>query len=162
MCLSLKKKSKNAGRLYRMSPKPLLSWKSWPFAERPRDSVLLILFLVLLTVLLYRITILSWNTPFFYFGGLILVYANLLPYFIITEYFLYEREVHIRYIFINIRRPYSDFGCYYMDKRGVMLSTFRMPRRLDPFRGQSLRFSKTKAEKDELLAILDQKIGRKY
>jgi hypothetical protein len=43
-----------------------------------------------------------------------------------------------------------------------MLSTFKMPRRLDPFRGQSLRFSKTKAEKEQLLEILRNKIGKKY
>ncbi len=145
-----------------MSPKPLVSWKSWPFVERPIASLFLVLFLLFLTVFLYRLTVLGWQMPFFYFGGLILVYANLLPYFIITEYFLYDREIHIRYIFINIRRPWTDFGCYYQDKRGIMLSTFKMPRRLDPFRGQSLRFSKTKAEVPALLEFLDQKIGRKY
>jgi len=145
-----------------MSPKPLLSWRSWPFAERPRASILLVTFLVFLTYLLYRITIVNWSMPLFYFGGLVLVYVNLLPYFITTEYFLYEREIHIRYVFINIKRPWTDFGCYYMDKRGIMLSTFTMPRRLDPFRGQSLRFSKSQEEREALIEILDRKIGRKY
>jgi len=42
-----------------------------------------------------------------------------------------------------------------------MLSTFKMPRNLDPFRGLSLRFSKTRNEKDELLIILEEKIGNK-
>jgi len=116
-----------------MSPKPLLSWSSWPFIERPATSLFLVSFLFLLTVLLYGLTIVNWNTPFFYFGGLILVYGSLLPYFICTEYELYEREIHVRYVFITIKRPWKDFGCFYKDKRGVMLSTFKMPRRLDPF-----------------------------
>ncbi|MDI3503513.1 MAG: hypothetical protein PWP64_449 [Candidatus Cloacimonadota bacterium] len=145
-----------------MSPKPLLSWTSWPFIERPLTSLLLVSFLAFLTVLLYGITIVNWNTPFFYFGGLVLVYGSLLPYFIITEYELYEREIRVRYIFITIKRPWTDFGCFYKDKRGVMLSTFKMPRRLDPFRGQSLRFSKTQEEVPALLTILREKIGREY
>jgi hypothetical protein len=100
--------------------------------------------------------------PLFYFLGLALVYGNLIPYFIITEYFLYEDEIQVRYIFFKIKRSWSDFGCFYKDKRGVMLSTFKMPRRLDPFRGQSLRFSKSQAEVPELLDFLEQKIGKRY
>ena len=145
-----------------MFPDPKLSWKSWPFAERPLSSALLLLFLAFLTVFLYKLAVLDWQMPIFYFLGLALVYGNLLPYFIITEYFLYEDEIRVRYIFFKIRSPWSDFGCYYKDKRGVMLSTFKMPRRLDPFRGQSLRFSKTQTEVPELLEILHSKIGKQY
>ena len=145
-----------------MFPEPKLRWKSWPFAERPLSSALLLLFLAFLTVFLYKLAVLDWQMPIFYFLGLALVYGNLLPYFIITEYFLYEDEIRVRYIFFKIRRPWSDFGCFYKDKRGVMLSTFKMPRRLDPFRGQSLRFSKTQTEVPELLEILHSKIGKQY
>lgn len=145
-----------------MFPEPKLSWKSWPFAERPLSSALLLLFLAFLTVFLYKLAVLDWQMPIFYFLGLALVYGNLLPYFIITEYFLYEDEIRVRYIFFKIRRPWSDFGCFYKDKRGVMLSTFKMPRRLDPFRGQSLRFSKNQTEVPELLEILHSKIGKQY
>jgi len=145
-----------------MYPEPKLSWKSWPFAERPLSSTLLLLFLAFLTMFLYRLTVLNWQMPLFYFLGLALVYGNLIPYFIITEYFLYEDEIQVRYIFFKIKRSWSDFGCFYKDKRGVMLSTFKMPRRLDPFRGQSLRFSKSQAEVPELLDFLEQKISKRY
>jgi hypothetical protein len=37
-----------------------------------------------------------------------------------------------------------------------------MPRRLDPFRGQSLRFSANKEEEKELISILTDKIGKRY
>jgi len=121
-----------------MLPEPLLKWKSWPFVERPWTSIILIVFLILLSFLLYRITVIGWQQPFYYFLGMILVFGNLLPYFIITEYELYE------------------------DKHGIMLSTFKMPRRLDPFRGLSLRFSSDKKEREKLVEILMQKIGKKY
>ncbi len=140
----------------------MLSWRSWPFAERPLSSTLLVAFLIFLTIFLYKLAIVEWSMPFFYFAGLILVIGNLLPYFIVTEYELYEREIRIRYIFIKVNRPWTDFGCFYKDKRGVMLSPFKLPRRLDPFRGLSLRFSKTQAELPALLEILKEKIGKEY
>ncbi|HHV36882.1 MAG TPA: hypothetical protein GXX77_03475 [Candidatus Cloacimonetes bacterium] len=145
-----------------MSRKHLLYWKSWPFAERPLPSALLIIFLIFLNFLLYWIAVLNWEMPFYFFAGNLLVILNLAPYFIVTEYWLLETEVKVRYIFITIRRPYSDFGCFYMDKRGVMLSTFVRPRRLDPFRGLSLRFSKTQEEKAEMVEILKEKIGKEF
>lgn len=145
-----------------MSHKHLLYWKSWPFAERPLPSFMLILFLLLLNILLYWISVVNWMTPFYFIAGSLLVIINLLPYFIITEYWLMDTEIKIRYLFVNISRPYSDFGCFYQDKRGVMLSTFVRPRRLDPFRGLSLRFSKDQSEKEELINILKEKIGKEY
>ena len=145
-----------------MSREPLLSWRSWPFVERPVHSLFLISFLLLLSVLLFRLTIISWNMPLFYFGGMILVIGNMLPYFIQTEYMMYETEIVVYYAFIKISRPYSQFGCFYKDKYGVMLSTFKLPRRLDPFRGQSLRFSKTREEESALMELLRAKIGKEY
>lgn len=145
-----------------MSPKPLLSWKSIPFLERPYTTLALISFLILLAVILFQITVIQWQTPFFYIGGMLLVTINLLPYFIVTEYRFFDMEIEIRYAFVKVTRKYSDFGCFYKDKKGMMLSTFKLPRRLDAFRGQSLRFSKDKAELPELLEILKTKIGKEY
>jgi hypothetical protein len=145
-----------------MSPEPLLNWKSWPFVERPYTSIFLMSFLVLLAVLLYQITVISWAQPLYYILGITLVILNLIPYFIPTEYELYEEKYIIHYLFVKISRPYSEFGCFYQDKHGIMLSTFKMPRRLDAFRGQSLRFSKNRSEQAELVQILTTKIGKKY
>jgi hypothetical protein len=145
-----------------MSPEPLLKWQSWPFMERPRTSVALVAFLVFLAWFLWHLTVVQWAMPFFYYLGMLLVLANLFPYFIPTTYELHEYEIEIRYLFLKITRRYNEFGCFYLDKRGVMLSTFKMPRRLDSFRGQSLRFSGGRDEKDALVEILARKIGKRY
>lgn len=145
-----------------MSREVLLKWKSWPFVERPRTSIALLLFLILLALLLWHITVIIWEAPLFYYIGMILVLTNLLPWFIPTEYELDHTGIQVKYLFIKITRNYADFGCFYQDKRGIMLSTFKMPRRLDPFRGQSLRFSGSRAEVEALNAILLEKIGKKY
>jgi len=145
-----------------MLPEPILKWKSWPLVERPWVSLILILFLLILSFLLYYIAVISWQQPFYYILGMLLVLGNLLPYFILTEYELYEDRVQVRYLFLKVSRPFSDFGCFYEDKRGIMLSTFTAPRRLDAFRGLSLRFSADKKEREQLIFILMQKIGKKY
>lgn len=145
-----------------MSPEPLLSWRSWPFVERPRSSALLLAFLAFLAWFLWNLAVKQWQQPWFYFLGMLLVLGNLLPYFIPTTYQLYEYEIVIHYLFLKITRRYADFGCFYSDKRGIMLSTFKLPRRLDAFRGQSLRFSKAQAEKEQLIEILNRKIGKQY
>lgn len=140
----------------------LLKWRSWPAVERPWTTVALVLFLFLVAALVWHITVNIWQTPFYYFLGMLLVLGNLLPWFIPTDYELDHQGVHVRYIFIKVSRKWEDFGCFYQDKRGVMLSTFKMPRRLDPFRGQSLRFSGEKTEEEELIRILTDKIGRAH
>ncbi|PKN72153.1 MAG: hypothetical protein CVU50_08395 [Candidatus Cloacimonetes bacterium HGW-Cloacimonetes-3] len=145
-----------------MSPEPIINWKSWPFVERPYTSFFLLSFLILLAVLLYQITVFSWAQPLYYVIGMSLVLLNLIPYFIPTDYKLYDDKYIIYYLFVKVSRPYSDFGCFYQDKHGIMLSTFKMPRRLDTFRGQSLRFSKTRSEQEELVQFLTTKIGKKY
>lgn len=145
-----------------MSREILLQWRSWPAVERPWTTVILVVFLLFVAALVWNITVNIWQTPFYYFLGMLLVLGNLLPWFIPTDYELDHQGVHVRYLFIKVSRKWEDFGCFYQDKRGVMLSTFKMPRRLDPFRGQSLRFSAKKTEEEELIKILMDKIGKKY
>jgi hypothetical protein len=63
---------------------------------------------------------------------------------------------------VKIEKKYADFRSFYYDKKGIMLSPFLKPSRLDGFRGQSLRFSKTKTEKEEVIAFLKTKIGKEH
>ncbi len=113
-------------------------------------------------MILWYITVIQWDTPFFFISGMILVITNLTPYFIITKYEIYEDELMVTYLFIKITRKFTDFGCFYKDKRGIMLSTFKVPRRLDVFRGQSLRFSKSGEEIEALTNILSERIAKQY
>ena len=140
---------------------PKLKWISYPFKDFPLSSALLSFFLIIISSLLWKITVVNWNMPLFFYLGMGIFFLSLITYFIPTTYALYENKIIVQYWLIKAERPYSHFGCYYMDKKGIMLSTFKMPRKLDPFRGLSLRFSKTRIEKEELLRILEEKIGNK-
>lgn len=145
-----------------MYPEPVIKWKSWPFIERPFTSLFLVVFLAALALFVYWLAVINWQQPIYYVLGMLLILGSLLPYFIRTDYEMYEDKYIIRYLFLKISRPYTDFGCFYLDKRGIMLSTFKMPRRLDPFRGQSLRFSADSSEKDQLVEFLKSRIGKQY
>ncbi|MDP8267681.1 MAG: hypothetical protein P9L97_03030 [Candidatus Tenebribacter davisii] len=140
---------------------PRLKWISYPFRDFPISSSLLVVFLIIISLLLWKITVVNWEMPLFFYLGMGIFLISLITYFIPTTYEFYEDRILIRYWLIKAERPYSQFGCYYIDKKGIMLSTFKMPRKLDPFRGLSLRFSRTKEEKDELLKLLDDKIGNR-
>ena len=145
-----------------MSNKPLLKWTSHPLLDYPITSILLIVFLLLISTLFWKIAIHDWDQPLFFYLGFGALLGSLFPYFIPSSYEFYEDEIIIHYSFVKITKNYSEFKCFYNDKKGVMLSTFSVPRRLDHFRGQSIRFSKSKEEKVELFKILESKIGKSF
>lgn len=140
----------------------ILSWTSHPFKDYPRSSLLLVIFTVIIALSVWKIAVEIWEMPLFYYIGMTLFILSLITYLIPTTYTLTESKIFIRYWIIKIDKSYSDFRCFYSDKKGIMLGTFLKPRRLDAFRGTSLRFSKTRTEKSQLLEILEEKIGNKY
>lgn len=142
--------------------KPLLNWTSHPLRDYPKNSVILILFILIIAVSLWKIAVVEWQMPIFYILGLIIFVLSFSVYFIPTEYSFFEDKIVIIYWFYKVEKKYSDFGCFYADKKGVMLSTFKMPRRLDAFRGLNIRFSHSKEEKEKLFAILKEKIGNRF
>ncbi len=141
--------------------KPLLEWESFPFMEYPKKSLLLVVFLTFFFAYLYHLTVRMWEMPIFYIISVLILIGALLPYFVSAKYQLFEESIRVSYLFFKAERKYGEFRCYYADKNGVMLGTFVMPRWLDNFRGLSLRFSKSRAEKARLFEILDEKVGNR-
>jgi hypothetical protein len=138
---------------------PRLSWTSHPLRDYPRNSIILFVFIIILAVSLWRIAVIDWEMPLFYYLGLLIFFFSLSPFFIPTRYEFWNDKIVIFYWMIRIEKKYSDYKSFYLDKKGVMLSTFKMHRRLDAFRGLNIRFSKTGQEKEELLSILKEKVG---
>ena len=140
----------------------LYSWTSFPLIDTPVKTVILSLVVIFITVLLWQLTVVTWDQPLFYVLGMLILLLSLMPYFVPTTYFFYEDRFLVKYPFFKIEKPYSEYGCFYVDKLGIMLSTFKKPRKLDAFRGQSIRFSKTASERDEIISFLANKIGKQY
>ena len=141
-----------------MSNKPILEWSSHPFFEKPLKSIILVTFLGFFSVIFWRLTVIHWQMPIFYALGMLYLLISLITYFIPTRYQLFDDKILIYYSSIKMIKKYSDFGCFYYDKKSVTLGTFKRPRRLDTFRGTMLRFSKNGQEKKELLEFLRTKI----
>ncbi len=138
--------------------KPLYEWNSFPLLDFPKKSSVLLVFLFLVFYFLYYMTIKLWDQPLYYVLGVLLLFIGIIPYFVSTRYEFYDYKFIVKYPFFTIEKRYSEFGCFYSDKNGIMISTFKQPRRLDVFRGQSIRFSKTREEKAEVIEFLTSKL----
>ena len=140
----------------------LHQWTSFPFIDRPIHSVVLCMIIALVTYILWQLTIIQWDAPLYYFLGVFILLIGIMPYFIPTSYFFFEKGILVQYPIVKIEKLYKDFGCFYADKMGIMLSPYKKPRRIDTFRGQSIRFSKSQIERPEIIAFLKEKIGNVY
>jgi len=143
------------------TPKPdydketaLYHWTSFPFYDTPWRSVALCVLIAFVAYILWQITVVSWEQPLYYVLGILMLCIALMPYFIPTSYYFFEAGFLVQYPLIKVVKKYTDYGCFYADKLGIMLSTYKMPRRMDTFRGQSIRFSKTASERAEVLEFL--------
>jgi len=140
----------------------LLRWTSHPLLDEAAKTIFLLAIMVFVSLILYQTAIITWKAPIYFYLGMLFFIGSMITWFIPTTYILFEDKIQIWYWKIKIEKNWSDFGCWYTDKKGVMLSTFKRPRRLDNFRGLSLRFSKDKHEQNRLFELLAEKVGERY
>lgn len=155
-------KKKEQAELNFDKSKAVLEWSSFPFMDRPKHSFLLCLMILLITYILWELAVVKWDQPLYYVLGLLIFFIGIVPYFIPTRYYFFDEGFMVQYPLVKVEKLYSEYLCFYSDKLGIMLSTFKRPRRLDAFRGQSVRFSKTAKEKEEIIKLLKEKVGKQY
>ncbi len=139
-----------------------LEWRSFPLVDYPKSSIFLSAFIIFFAWLLWDIAVVEWHMFYYYLLGMLIFVLSLGNYFFPTYYIIDNNTVTIDYTITKIKKNFTDFRCFYADKKGVMLGTFMRPRRIDRFRGISIRFSKDQAEKDSLMKLLESKNLRKY
>jgi len=127
------------------------SWISHPAKERPVATVFVTLFILGIFYLVFNVT---GSVMMVLIAGLIFL-ITLSTYFLPTTYTVDEKTVSIKYLFSLKERNLSAFRMMYPGRRGVLLSPFLAPSRLENFRGFYLRYGKdNKTEVDEFLAEL--------
>ena len=141
--------------------KALYYWTSFPAIDHPKKTVMVGIIILITAYILWQLAIVEWDQPLYYVLGIIILFISLAPYFVPTSYYFFEDGFLVQYPFVKIEKKYTEYGCFYSDKMGFMLSTYKKPRRMDAFRGQSFRYSKTKIEKEEIMSFLEEKITRK-
>lgn len=145
-----------------MSNKPILEWTSTPILDFPLKTFFLFLFLIGFAAGFYYLTVAYWEMPLFYILSIAFLFIEIFPYFIPSSYQVYQNKIIAHYGVFTMEKELDNYKCFYADKLGIMLSTYRRPSRMDRFRGMSIRFSKNKEEKDKLISFLKERIGKKY
>ena len=112
-----------------------LEWTSFPAAENKLKAVLVGIFLAVLFTFIH----LTFGTGWFLIA-LLLLGGSVAPYFAVTRYRMTEEEVTVFHFFFTVRKPWSAFRSYYVDRRGILLSPFTRPSRLENYRGLYVRF----------------------
>lgn len=127
------------------------SWTSHPARERPLAAVFVTLFILLLLYLVYE----QSGTPIMPLVGVLIFLLTLSTFYFPTKYTVDEKMVMIKYMFNVKSRNLSAFRSVYPGRRGVLLSPFLTPSRLENFRGFYLRYGRgNKIEIDDFLADL--------
>ena len=140
------------------SDRPMLSysWISHPAKERPLATTLVSAFIVLVLALVYALM----KSMLMIVVAIVVLTVALSSFFLPTTYLVDEDRVVIKHVLGVKQRRLSAFRSFYADRRGILLSPFLSPSRLENFRGFYLRYSRdNKDDVDDLITALFEKKG---
>jgi preprotein translocase subunit SecE len=130
-----------------------LEWTVWPYKESARRTTLVIAAILAVGVL----ACLMFKAIFWGVFSVAILFASLHTYFTRTTYRLDAESVTVRSSMGTVVRKWATFKRYYIDKRGVTLSPFAKPSRLEPFRSTRLLYG---GNRDEVVAFISKRIDR--
>jgi hypothetical protein len=84
----------------------------------------------------------------------LLLLGSLNSFFLPTTYTLSNEGITVKRVFGTTQRDWAAFRSYRMDSRGVLLSPFSQPSRLEGFRGVYLQFQDNR---EEVMAVVAAK-----
>ena len=128
-----------------------LEWSVFPFLENLRRSIIVVAIIVAVAVLVYLV----FGDVFLVILSVAILFASLHAYFTRTRYRLDDSGVAVRTLSVKTAKPWSHFKRYYPDDRGITLSPFAKPSRLEPFRSVRLLYG---SNKDEVVAFVSKRI----
>ena len=133
------------------------SWNSHPAKERPVAAVVVLTAILAIFYFVYDIT----GSPVMVLVAVLIFMISLSTFFFPTRYTVDEKQVVIKYLYSSKERNLSAFRTVFPGRRGVLLSPFLGPSRLENYRGFYLRYGKdNKKQVDEFLKdLFDTKAG---
>jgi hypothetical protein len=133
-------------------PGETLEWSVFPCKENMRRSVVVIVIIIACGIVVY----VAFKDVFLGVLSVLILFASLHTYFTRTRYRLDRDGVVIRTSLAKTVKKWSDFKRYYADRRGVTLSPFAKPSRLEPFRSVRLLY---KDNRDDVVEFVSTNIG---
>jgi hypothetical protein len=129
-----------------------LEWSVFPFVEDTRRSAIVVCVIAAVGVLVY----LAFRDTFLTVLSLAILIVSLHTFFTKTTYRLEEKGVTVTTVGVRTFKTWSAFKRFSPDGKGVTLSPFAQPSRLDPFRSVRLLFG---GNRDEVVAFISKRIG---
>lgn len=124
-----------------------LEWTVHPLKANWKVSIGLIAFLIAINTAVYF----SFDSLTFLFLSIVFLFGSLSSFFLPTTYILNNEGITVKSVFRKSTRNWSYFKSYYSERKGVFLSPFPQPSRLENFRGLFIRFNNNKAEVVEFI-----------
>jgi len=131
--------------------KEALIWTTHPLKKSKRNTLLVILFLILTPGIIF----VSTNSLFFLFLSFVILIGSLSSFFLPTTYELSEDRIKVRFFLNTKEMEWKKYRSFYVDKNGVLLSPFEKPSRLENFRGLYIRFNQNK---DQVLNFIKSRM----
>ncbi len=130
-----------------------LEWSVRPFKENVRRSAIVVIVIGAIGFLV----LVLFKDVFLAVLSVLILLASLHTYFGRTTYRLDSNQVTVRSSFGTAIKKWSAFKRFYADKKGVTLSPFDKPSRLEPFRSLRLLYG---GNKDEVVAFISKRFDR--
>jgi hypothetical protein len=119
-----------------------IEWTSHPVKRRPLVSALATMFLTLVAAVVFFAT----DSLGFALLALVVLFASLARFYFPTSYRLSDRRITVKTVTQTLHKEWSLYRSCYVDKNGILLSTFTRPSRLENFRGLFLLFANNREE----------------
>ena len=135
-----------------MDPEAGIAWTSHPIRHRPWTGLGLTLFVFLLIIGVQA----SFHDPLMTVLSAIVLALSLTPFYLPTYYRLTQDDVSIRTPFRSRKKSWDIFRRWEADRRGVLISPFDSPSRLDRLHGLNLMIDAP--DRDRVLDYLRQRL----
>ena len=132
--------------------KRVLEWSVHPVKENRKTSLAVVLFLLLFWTAIYLV----FRELVWVLLAVVLLGGSLFSFFTVTAYRLDEKGVTIKRPLTKVFREWSRVRSFYPDRKGVLLSPFATPSRLENHRGIYLRFG---SNREEVLVYLKEQVS---
>jgi hypothetical protein len=132
---------------------PVLEWTVHPVLRQPWVSVAVSAFVVLVVILVH-----SWmQSHVFTLLAMLIMLGSLAKFYFPTRYKLNDKSVTVKTTTQTLVKEWKLYRSCYPDKKGILLSPFATPTRLENFRGLYVMFERNN---DAVIAFVRERIAR--
>ena len=120
----------------------ILEWKCHPATRKPWVTLSVSVFVLVISMLVFAAT----DSKGFSFLALLVMFASLAKFYFPTKYRMTDEKISIKTSTQTLHKNWEIYRSFYPDKKGVLLSPFARPTRMENFRGLYIMFANNREE----------------